>query len=205
MKNTIKIIFFLFLAGCSKPQESKQYFEKYEKYEYSVKIDSIIAYSSVLLNNDRAIILGARRDDSELYFNNTLFLIDKKTKKILFDYSHEKSPYGENLYHVSVDRRKFVLWKICNEYYSDLLLFQFVDDEFSYVGKFEVALNPGTEYMEDLSYPVKGIEIIKQKNKVNFIFTKSVILFPYDEPKKRVIEGQLIYQFDFNKNELKVM
>lgn len=201
MKTTFKMLLFLLIfSSCAKAQQSKQYFNVCTIYDNKLELASISNVYSSRICGENLFIWGS---NDSTYLTDTIFVVEEDSKKILFSYAFEKSPYGGDLYEVSVDSNDFVLLEVNGEYYSQLSLFRMSKSTFSYVGDFEVISKLGN-YSEDFSYPVKKIEVVKNESKVKFIFKSNSALLPYDDMSNKTLSN-LTYEYDLFEDKLSVI
>ncbi|NQZ75966.1 MAG: hypothetical protein HRT61_07625 [Ekhidna sp.] len=200
MKITFEILFLLILSSCAKAQESKQYFNVCAIYNNELELASISNVYGSKICGENLFIWGS---NDSTYLTDAIFVVEEGSGKILFSYEFEKSPYGGDLYEVSVDNNDFVLLEVNGEYYSQLSLFRVSKNTFSYVGDFEVISKP-ENYSEDLSYPVKKIEVVKNGSKVKFIFKSKSALLTYDDRSNKIFSN-LTYEYDLLKDKLSVI
>lgn len=166
------LIFFEFTLSAS---NNTFYFKKIKVEHQCLTLSGTNIFSCAFLNSQYIIALGNKNQKIKTDFGQKLFLIEKKSRLILFESESEEIPYGSFIYSLRIANTIFVLWEKLGEYYSELSLYSLNDKTFRYIGDFNVFLNDD-RYNEDLSYPVNKIQVVVYKDIIEFVFTEKTVL-----------------------------
>lgn len=177
------IVFLIFFEFRLSASNTTFHFKKINVKHQCLTLSGINIFSCAFLNSQYIIILGNKNQKIKSDFGQKLFLIEKKSRLILFESESEEIPYGSVFYSLRIANTTFVLWEKLGEYYSELSLYSLNDKTFRFIGDFNVFLNDD-KYNEDLSYPVSKIQVVVNKDIIEFVFTEKTVLIKNGISKK---------------------
>jgi hypothetical protein len=181
------------------------HFKKMNCIKDSFNLSNLNISCISILEKNKFIIIAMPKKSTDDYFADKMIIFDSIHNEIIFESSSREIYYGYNLYTASLKNGQLILWEIENEYASYLELYYYVNKQFTHIGDFDIALNPSKNNKENLSYPVKEIEISEKEGYIQFKFLKKLILHPYSgNSKSSKTENMLTYQLDKLTKTLKI-
>jgi hypothetical protein len=189
-----------------KSNAQPMHFQKMHCDNVALNLSNINIGCATQFDKDRFIVIGIPKNLSDDNFADKLIVFDTSRHKIIFESLAREIYIGYKLYAASLKNCKLILWEIENEYASFLELYMYLDNQFIFIGDFDLALSPTKKNKEMLSYPVKEIVISENEDHIQFKFLKELILHPYynKNTNNSTYKKSLIYQLDKSTKTLTI-
>jgi hypothetical protein len=118
--------------------------------------------------------------------------------------SVEFSPYKSRIYSFESQKESVyvVLWEIKYEYFPILIAYYVADGKLVRMGELNISLP--CQSCEGFEYPIKDIQIIEKKDRIEISFLKSVNYREIDTQQwKEYKQGTLMFYFNILSKEFK--